>query len=506
MNKAISKPILFRILYLSSIECTSYLLQVLIIIIALSDKFANIELSIYIKVPLIIVLLIFIYIIDKVFLKKLHYFKFKILTQFFDSFFRSDPVFFDNETVASTLKETQANMTRIESLIPAIVSIISSSIILLSLLILSVEYLHLSYWIFPIIFFFFVTVYLIRKDKIILLDQLGKKLINTYEQITSNITNFLNNYPMIIVNQMRDRYLSFFATYLNEHVNNQYLYFAKQQMTRHIFLFATVILLICVQNINWSAEKLLIVSAVAFRVLPILQQLVSNFNTLIYNKSGLIFLITKPKDLFDVSYSENKNGRILINLSNISFGYSDILLFDKFSLNIQVGEKYLLKGVSGRGKSTLIKIILGLYKPSQGEVNYFFNNINPKVYYCSQSPFLENDTISEILIEIIKSGQDLNKLLSLINFSEDQYYPLEIKIGEGGKNLSGGQRQKIAILKAIFSKAQLIILDEPTSGFDENSILKFHKLINAVMSIEQTLIIVSHDDIKYFDNYTLLEL
>jgi ABC-type bacteriocin/lantibiotic exporter with double-glycine peptidase domain len=481
-------------------------LQVLVIITAVSGKFHNLELNFYIKGLMIISLLISIYLLDRIFLKKLHSFKFKILNQFFDSFFRSDPIFFDNETVASTLKETQANMTRIESLIPAIVSIISSSIILLTLLLLSVEYLDFSFWIFPIVLLFFVTVYFIRKDKINLLDQLGKKLINTYEQITSNITNFLNNYPMIIVNNLRDRYLSSFTAYLTEHVNNQSQFFAKQQVNRHIFLIVTVILVITVQNINWSAEKLLIVSAVMFRVVPILQQLVSNYNTLIYNKSGLIFLISNPKESFEVAFSENKNYGNVVTLSNIFFGYSNVLLFKNYSLKIKTGGRYLLKGASGRGKSTLIKIILGLYKPSKGEVNYFFSNMNPKVYYCSQSPFLENETISEILIEIIKSGHDLSKLLSSINFSDDQFYPLDVKIGEGGKNLSGGQRQKIAILRAIFSKAQVIILDEPTSGFDQNSILKFHKLINAVLSIEQTLIIVSHDDNKYFDNYTLIEL
>ena len=182
-----------------------------------------------------------------------------------------------------------------------------------------------------------------------------------------------------------------------------------------------------------------------------------------------------------------------IKIDNLSFYYNnDIKILDNISLNISENKITAIKGESGIGKSTLFKLILGLYKPNSGKItiddidlkdfdkNYYYNNI---ISYVGQEPeLLEGDIYSNI---ITRTNYDRN-LYSLVN-------KLIENINLNNTNLSGGQKQRIAIARAIMRKPKILLLDEPTSALDKDNEDKFMEIIKKIIEIYKiTILIISH--------------
>jgi len=188
---------------------------------------------------------------------------------------------------------------------------------------------------------------------------------------------------------------------------------------------------------------------------------------------------------------EKCNGNIIIE--NVSFYYNNnFKIFDSISLNISQNKITGIKGESGIGKSTLFKLILGLYKPDSGVIkiddiklndfdkNYYYNNI---ISYVGQEPELIEGNVYDNII--INSNYDRN-LYNII-------YKLIENINLTNNNLSGGQKQRIAIARAIMRKPKILLLDEPTSALDKNNEEKFMKIIKNITEVYNiTIVIISH--------------
>jgi ATP-binding cassette, subfamily B, bacterial PglK len=206
-----------------------------------------------------------------------------------------------------------------------------------------------------------------------------------------------------------------------------------------------------------------------------------------------------------------------IKLENISFQYNKITpnIIDKLSFDIQKGEKIAIKGTTGSGKSTLVNIISGLLKPSEGKIYIDETLINSKnlknwqknVAIVPQTVFLNDASILEnIAIALDKNSIDINKvenaakLAQIDSFIQSLPNKYDERVGERGVRLSGGQRQRMGIARAIYRNAKVIILDEPTNALD----LETEKLVMdsiTKLSKDITLIMISHSDtsLKYFD-------
>lgn len=244
---------------------------------------------------------------------------------------------------------------------------------------------------------------------------------------------------------------------------------------------------------------------VGIRLSPIAVQIYKFFQTLKYT-NPTFDKISRDLNMTEKNLNLSKkkitfNEKIVIN--NLSFDYDNGKnIIKNLSLIIKKKDFIGIFGKSGIGKTTLLEIILGLLPPKKGEIksdkldiysNYlsWFNYIG----YIPQNPILLDDTIvNNILFE--KRHQKFNyinieKCLKLVNLKFKKNEILSKKIGENGKKLSEGQKQRLAIARSLYRNPEILVLDEITSSLDEKNeknIIKLLKKLNRT----KTILFVSH--------------
>jgi ATP-binding cassette, subfamily C, bacterial LapB len=175
------------------------------------------------------------------------------------------------------------------------------------------------------------------------------------------------------------------------------------------------------------------------------------------------------------------------------------------SFKIQAGEKVAILGKIGSGKSTIEKILLSLYKPTTGSVYIDQTNlaqIDPaelrsQIGYIPQDIQLLNGTVlSNITLanpHINRAALEQSLIVSgLSGILKDEEDGLSLQVGEGGRKLSGGQRQAVAIARAIAQQANILIFDEPTSAMDLSMEKHVIRSIKNYMTSQHTLLLVTH--------------
>ncbi len=192
-----------------------------------------------------------------------------------------------------------------------------------------------------------------------------------------------------------------------------------------------------------------------------------------------------------------------INFDNITFSYDRDIVLDSTSLKLNKGDFAAIMGISGIGKSTLLKLLLGVFKTQEGSIELECESENiPVDYktrvlfsYVPQGNFILSGTIRENLTFINSDATD-EEIEEAIRISCAQEFisalpdRLETVIGERGIGLSEGQLQRLAIARSLLSKAPVMLLDEATSALDEDTELRF--LTNLKELENKTCIIVSH--------------
>lgn len=174
-----------------------------------------------------------------------------------------------------------------------------------------------------------------------------------------------------------------------------------------------------------------------------------------------------------------------INISNLTKKYGKKEIFKNFSLEIEAGKVTALMGKSGFGKTTLIRILMGLEKYDEGKITGLENQKISTVF--QEDRLCENlSAITNISIVCEKetSIREISAELEKIGLKESQNKPV--------KTLSGGMKRRVAIIRCIMAKSDIIIFDEPLKGLDE--ITKKNVINYLKEKIRgKTVIIVTHD-------------
>ncbi len=193
----------------------------------------------------------------------------------------------------------------------------------------------------------------------------------------------------------------------------------------------------------------------------------------------------------------------MIRYENISVTFRGEDLFGNLNLEIPCNSKTLITGKSGYGKSTLFSILLGFFLPQKGKV-YFNNrpitpesawNVRTEIAYVDQEASLGQGKVSEwfAFVASLKANRALNfskenilEKFSLFDLPEEIY-------DEDIAQISGGEKQRLALVTAVLLKRKVFLLDEPTAALDEK--LK-GKVIDYFMNLNDvTVVVVSHDEI-----------
>lgn len=195
-----------------------------------------------------------------------------------------------------------------------------------------------------------------------------------------------------------------------------------------------------------------------------------------------------------------------VEFRNISFQYKEQPVLHRFSMLIKKGDFIGITGQSGKGKTTILNLLLGFLTPDGGDILINNSSVNPddikrywpSIAYTRQQGFFIHDTILRN-ITLEESGYDNDNLQPAISVSGldklVERFPegLEKIITENGKNISGGQQQRIAIARALYKNASLILLDEPFNELDEEATLAMLEHFRQSTANGKTVVMITHD-------------
>ncbi len=284
-----------------------------------------------------------------------------------------------------------------------------------------------------------------------------------------------------------------------------------------IFGFLTAL---CLGN-NYSMDMVSILpelasfAIAAFRVLPSLGKISSSVNNILYSVSSVNATYQHVQDIAGDAVTGEETGEDWekaqfhgeISVNHISWQYptGDKKVIDDLCMQIKKGESVAFIGSSGAGKTTLADIILGLLEPQSGNITLDGRDIRELgqkwrnlLGYVPQSAYLISDTIRRNVAFGIEDQYIDEELLwraleqaQLKEFVEQLPQGLDTEIGESGVRVSGGQRQRLAIARALYNDPEILVMDEATSALDGDT---EKALIEAIEKLQghKTMIVVAH--------------
>jgi ABC-type multidrug transport system fused ATPase/permease subunit len=280
-----------------------------------------------------------------------------------------------------------------------------------------------------------------------------------------------------------------------------------------------VLYLLFNQNKEETLSKLGIFCIASIKALPSINRIINCFQQIQSSNAVIEFFkksfsnlskTIKKKKIENINYTLSKK----IIFKNVNIKYKNNVIFKNFNKILPFNSTILLKGKSGKGKTTFLNLLLCFLKPKKGsikcdDVSIYANSEKWRdlISYVPQNFFLLNSSIKDNIF----FGIPLNKRNNL-NYEEalkcsflNYYIKNDPKlknslIGENGSKLSGGQRQRVAIAQAIVRNRPILILDEATANIDSQSEIKIINRIKKIKHIK-LIIVVSHRDYlkKHFD-------
>lgn len=235
--------------------------------------------------------------------------------------------------------------------------------------------------------------------------------------------------------------------------------------------------------------------------------------------------VNRIDDLMQVDLESN--GHIIppairqVKIENLSFSFGDKQLIENLNYTFEKGNIYCLKGENGCGKSTLLNLLSNIYQIENGKITYnneviqnmdMYHLRKNEIAYTTQTPVLISGSIYDNLTYGIDKNcyndNTLHAFCDMFNLSQTiKKTPngLDTLISDDYEHFSGGEKQKIAVIRALLKDSPIIILDEPTSAFDKNSTLILKNYLNKVKS-NKIIILITHDQTFMDPSFKTLKL
>ncbi|TWO67800.1 peptidase domain-containing ABC transporter [Caenimonas sedimenti] len=332
--------------------------------------------------------------------------------------------------------------------------------------------------------------------------------------ITEHIAGFETVKTLQMEPQLRQRYSGYLATFLasgfrTKQIGNTYNTFA-QAMEQAL----TLLILIVGAWTVMTDPRFTVGMLVAFQMFagklsqPVLRivGLWTQFQQASLSVKRLGDVMNAPVEPYSLMPQRQNDGKGLLEIEGLGFRYGEDrpMLYSRLDLRLEPGHTVAIMGPSGTGKSTLAKLLLGFYPPTQGSIkidgidirNYSANELRAWFGVVPQETILfsgtilanlqagnPNATFDQVAIACQMAG--VHEVIEAL----PQGYQTEI--GERGVGLSGGQKQRLAIARALLKQPRILIFDEATSALDAETAEGFEKTINQLKG-KVTMIFISH--------------
>lgn len=342
-----------------------------------------------------------------------------------------------------------------------------------------------------------------------------------------NFTNIINNFREIILTGKTGLYFLKFSNSLKIIAKMDALRSALQRTPQLIFetlgITGLVIIIYYLLNLNASTVKIIATctffAAICYRAIPSLHKILYFYYNIKYYKPIFYEFINEIDIENKVEYHEEKfDIKDNINLKNIYFKYDESKnnILEDLSIKIQINSSIGIFGKSGSGKTTFLDILSGLLVPYKGQVfidqhlienNYLRRKLQNNISYISQKTTVINDTLlKNICFGFEEKEIDIKRYKQALKICEleeiERIFDNKLKkVSDYGKNISGGQLQRIGIARGIYQNKDIMIFDEATNALDEKL---EKKIVSNLIELkkDKLLIFISHNRelLKIFDH------
>jgi ATP-binding cassette subfamily C protein len=357
--------------------------------------------------------------------------------------------------------------------------------------------------------------------------KIGSKRQQSVNVKFENFTNIINNLREIILTGKSDIYFAKFSSSLKVIAKMDAVRAALQRSPQLIFetlgVTGLVLIIYYLLNINASSVKIVATctffAAVCYRAIPSLHKLLFYYYNVKYYNPVFNELINEIDIQNKIEYHNEKfQIKKNINLENIFFKYDEnsISTIKNLNLEIKFNSSIGIFGKSGSGKTTFLDILSGLVVPNSGSLfvddqiindNFLRRKLQNNISYISQKTTVINDTLlKNVCFGIEEKNIDYQKYNEVLEICElkdiEKNFDNKLKkVVDFGKNISGGQLQRIGIARALYQDKEILIFDEATNALDE---YLEKKIVSNLTHLKKgkLLIFVSHNQqlLNNFDN------
>ena len=387
--------------------------------------------------------------------------------------------------------------------------LINIGMFLFSMLILIVlDYkLTIAMFSFSILLFFLASFF---SKKTISLEQ---EISSTNEVFTTDISNTFAGIEILKLNNIEDKFLMKSVDTISRVEKKKYaanVFTELQQHVIRILAFVVSLVVLIYLGILMQSGLTLGMAGFIFQLCSsISNYLISAFPmwNQVKASASIYKKIAQPEEITVKVGKGNQPFRFedRIEVSHVKFSFCDKQILKDASFVIEKGKKYLIKGVSGAGKTTLMNLLAMVYEDFEGSItvdgvdyrDLHEKSFHDKVALIYQDVFLFEDTIKNNIALYKDIPEDqiayAAKVCGLDALVQEKKDGLNERLTENGKNLSGGQRQRISIARAIAKNAEILFVDEGTSSLNEELGKEIEKVF---LELDHTVIAISH---RYYE-------